>query len=344
MRAAVYEAYRGPITVRNVPDPTPPRDGVVVAVEANGICRSDWHAWVGHDPVTFPHVPGHECAGIVVETGPEVRRWRPGDRVVIPFSIGCGVCDDCRAGHSNVCGTGWAPGFSGWGSFAERIAVPHADANLVALPERVDFVEAASLGCRFMTAFWGLVERARLRPGERVAVFGAGGLGLAAAMIGHAVGATVVAVDIDETKLVLARELGAAAAINAAQCDPVEAILDWSHGGVEVTLDAFGSKRTVMQAIRVLRPRGRHVQIGLLFEADASPPVPLELAIARELDIVGSRGMPAVSYPAMLAMVAQGHLQPGRLVTERVDLERACELLPAMGQFATQGVVVVDRF
>jgi alcohol dehydrogenase len=330
--------------VRTVPDPTPEPDGVVVKVEANGICRSDWHAWVGHDPVTLPHVPGHECAGTVVETGRDVRRWRGGDRVIVPFSIGCGRCEDCRTGHSNVCSSSWTPGFSGWGSFAELVAIRHADANLVALPEGMDAVEAASLGCRFMTAFWGLVRRGRLQPGEWLAVHGVGGLGLAAVMIAKAVGATVVAIDIDDAKLARARELGADALVNAADEDAGEAVRLATAGGAHVSIDALGSKATALASVHSLRRRGRHVQAGLLYAEHASPPLPLETAIAWELDIVGSRGMPAAAYPAMLRMVTSGLVQPVRLVSERVSLERACEILPSMGAYATQGVVVIDRF
>ncbi len=344
MRAAVYETHCGPIAVRTVPDPAPEPDGVVLGVEANGICRSDWHAWVGHDPVVLPHVPGHECVGVVVETGRDVRRWQRGDRVIVPFSIGCGRCDDCRAGHSNVCGAGWTPGFSGWGSFAELVAIRHADANLVALPPGMDAVEAASLGCRFMTAYWGLTRRGRLQPGEWLAVFGAGGLGLAAVMIAKAAGAAVVAVDIDDAKLRFARTLGADATINASREDTVDAVRATTGGGAHVTFDALGSKSTALDAIRSLRRRGRHVQAGLLYDENASPPLPLETAIAFELDIVGSRGMPAAAYPAMLTMVNRGLVQPARLVTERVSLERACEILPSMDGYATQGVAVIDRF
>lgn len=344
MRAAMYDAYRAPITVRNVPDPVPEPDAVIVAVAANGICRSDWHAWVGHDPVTFPHVPGHECAGTVIEAGRDVRRWRVGDRVIVPFSIGCGRCEECRQGHSNVCLDPWTPGFSAWGSFAERVAIRHADANLVSLPTTVGFVEAASLGCRFMTAYWGLIERGRLRPGEWLAVYGAGGLGLAAIMIARAVGATVVAVDIDDAKLEQARAHGAAATVNSTRDSPAAAVRDVTGGGAHVSLDAFGSKATALASINSLRRRGRHVQAGLLYAENASPPVPLEQAISWELDIVGSRGMPAAAYPRMLSLVASGAVRPAELVTARVSLSEACEILPAMDRFATQGVVVIDRF
>jgi alcohol dehydrogenase len=224
------------------------------------------------------------------------------------------------------------------------MAVPHADANLVALPETIGFVAAASLGCRFMTAYWALIERGRLRSGEWLAVYGAGGLGLAAVMIARAVGAKIVAVDIDDDKLSLASDLGANRIVNAEREDPVSAICDATGGGAHLSIDALGSKTTSVQSIKSLRPRGRHVQVGLLLAENASPPIPLEIAIARELDIVGSRGMPAAAYPAMLAMVARGLVWPDRLVTGRVALPDACQILPSMGQFATQGIVVIDRF
>jgi len=156
---------------------------------ATGVCRSDWHAWAGHEAIVFPHVPGHELAGVVVEVGEQVSRWRFGDRVTVPFVCGCGRCEWCRAGDAQVCPAQQQPGFTHWGSFAEYAALHDADTNLVGLPDQVDFAAAASLGCRFATAYRALVGRARVAEGEWVTVVGAGGVGLSVVMIARARGA-----------------------------------------------------------------------------------------------------------------------------------------------------------
>ena len=198
MRAVVFTDYgsRPELTAVAVPDC--PADGVLVRVGATGVCRSDWHAWRGHDPVALPHVPGHELAGVVAEVGAEVTGWRVGDRVTAPFVCGCGRCEFCTTGNAQVCPDQTQPGFTGPGSFAELVALRAADTNLVRLPDAVDLVTAASLGCRFATAFRALTATAAVRPGDWLAVHGCGGVGLSAVMIGAALGARVVAVDVVE--------------------------------------------------------------------------------------------------------------------------------------------------
>jgi len=176
---------------------------------ATGVCRSDWHAWAGHDDIAFPHVPGHELAGVVVEVGEQVSRWEVGDRVTVPFVCGCGLCEWCLAGDAQVCPSQHQPGFTHWGSFAEYVVLHAADTNLVGLPEQVSFATAASLGCRFATAYRALVGRARVAEGEWVTVIGAGGVGLSVVMIARALGARVVAVDRNLEALAVASELGA---------------------------------------------------------------------------------------------------------------------------------------
>src|SRR3954454_3699989 len=223
MRAAVMEAFETPLTVQSVDDPSPAPDGVVVEVRATGVCRSDWHAWMGHDPsIVLPHVGGHELCGVVLEVGAEVHGVAVGDRVTVPFCCGCGVCEPCRLGETQVCERDVQPGFTIWGSFARYVALPRADLNLVRVPETLGDVEAASLGCRFMTAWAALHVHAGVRAGEWVAVHGCGGVGLAAVMIATAAGAQVIAVDIDERKLARARELGAVAGVSS---DVVESIV-----------------------------------------------------------------------------------------------------------------------
>jgi len=346
MKAVLMEEFGGPLTVTQVDDPGVPADGVVIEVKANGICRSDWHAWMGHDPdVALPHVPGHELAGVVVEAGPSVRRWRAGDRVTLPFCCGCGACPECHSGNQQVCPTQFQPGFTAWGSFAQYVAIPYADTNLVRLPEQLGFVEAASLGCRFITSFRGVVDQGRVRGGEWVAVHGCGGVGLSAIMIAVAQGARAIGIDIEERKLELARSLGAEAVIDGSgDTDPVPAIQDLTGGGAHLSIDALGHPVTSRNSIRCLRRRGRHVQIGLTLADHSDISVPMNEVIARELEILGSHGMQAHRFGALLDMIVAGTLDPSRLISKTVSLEESAAELVAMTHFAQQGVVVIDRF
>ncbi|HNT75240.1 MAG TPA: zinc-dependent alcohol dehydrogenase family protein [Anaerolineae bacterium] len=346
MKAVLYEAFAAPPTLQTVPDPTPAPDGVVVRVEANGICRSDWHGWMGHDSdVRLPHVPGHELAGVVEAIGPEVHRWRVGDRVTVPFAVGCGRCPQCLSGHPHICDDYFQPGFTAWGSFAQYVALPHADVNLVRLPDALDFVAAASLGCRFITSFRAVVAQGHTAPGEWVAVHGCGGVGLSAVMIAHALGARVVGVDIKDETLAFAREIGADAVLNA-RTEPhlIERLHDLTGGGAHVSLDALGSATTCRNSVLSLRKRGRHVQVGLMVADYKDALIPMNLVIAKELEILGSHGMPAHAYPPMLDMITAGRLDPKRLIRKTVMLEESIAELMAMGEFAQIGVSVIDRF
>jgi alcohol dehydrogenase len=344
VRAAVLHAFVEPLSVQTEPDPAPPPDGAVIETRATGICRSDWHAWVGHDPtVVLPHVPGHELAGVVAAVGPEVRGVAVGERVTVPFCCGCGRCEPCRQGETQLCLRDFQPGFTAWGSFARYVAIPRADLNLVALPERLDFVDAAALGCRFMTAWAALRIHARVGAGEWVAIHGCGGVGLSAVMIATALGASVVAVDVDDDKLARAQALGAVATVHAGRHDAVAAIADVTGGGAHVAMDALGSAATCAASVRSLRRRGRHVQVGLLLADEREVAVPMDRVIAFELALFGVHGMAVRHYDDLLRAVAAGTLEPGRLVGRRVGLDDAGAELAAMGEFAQQGVTVIDR-
>ena len=342
MRAVVIDAVRGRLEVREVAEPTAPAGGVVVRVMATGMCRSDWHAWAGHDEIAFPHVPGHELAGVVVEVGAGVGRWSVGDRVTVPFVCGCGRCEWCLAGNAQVCPDQQQPGFTHWGSFAEYVALHAADTNLVAIPESVDFATAASLGCRFATAYRALVGRARLTEGEWVTVVGAGGVGLSTVMIARALGGRVVAVDRNPEALAAAADLGAEHMVLADGSDMPAAVADLTGGGSHVSVDAVGSEDTCADAILSLRRRGRHVQVGLLPPIDGHPRVPMERVIGWELDVLGSHGMAATDYPAMLALIEQGLLQPQRLLERTIGLDEAAALLPGFDRATVAGMTMVD--
>jgi alcohol dehydrogenase len=342
MRALVLDSVRSTPAVREVPAPPPPAGGVVVEVMATGLCGSDWHAWAGHDEIAFPHVPGHELAGVISAVGEGVERWSVGDRVTVPFVCGCGRCEWCLPGDAQVCPEQQQPGFTHWGSFAEQVALHAADANLVAIPDGIDFATAASLGCRFATAYRALVGRAQVAAGEWVTVIGAGGVGLSAVMIGHALGARVIAIDRNASALALATELGAEHSVLADGSDVPAAIAALTGGGSHVSVDAVGSEQTATDAVLGLRRRGRHVQIGLLPPADGHPRVPLSRVIAWELDVLGSHGMAARDYPGMLALIERGVLEPQRLIERTVGLEEAARLLPVYDRSTAAGITMID--
>ncbi|MHC5905243.1 zinc-dependent alcohol dehydrogenase family protein [Streptomyces sp. S6] len=344
MRAVVFERYGERAEVRDVPDPRPEPHGVIVRVESTGLCRSDWHGWQGHDPdITLPHVPGHELAGVVEATGRDVTRWREGDRVTVPFVCACGTCPACHAGDQQVCERQTQPGFTHWGSFAEYVALDHADVNLVALPDDLSYATAASLGCRFATAFRAVVQQGRAAPGEWVAVHGCGGVGLSAVMIAAATGARVLAVDISPRALHLAKEFGATECVDASTVDDTAAhVRDLTGGGAHLSLDALGSPTTCAASINSLRRRGRHLQIGLLPSDTGTTPVPMARAIALELTLIGSHGMAAHTYPQMLDAVRTGVLRPDRLVTSTITLDAVPEALETMGTAPGSGVTVIE--
>jgi alcohol dehydrogenase len=346
MRAAIYEQFRQPLSVRDVADPAPPDDGVVIAVEATGLCRSDWHGWMGHDAdIRVPHVPGHELAGVVAAKGRLVTRWNVGDRVTVPFICACGICRPCRAGNEQVCDHQFQPGFTHWGSFAEYVAIHRADLNLVQLPAEMSFTTAASLGCRFATSFRAIVDQARVTEGQWVAVHGCGGVGLSAIMIAKALGARVIAIDIATDKLDFARSIGAHEALDAREHQDIPAaVRELTHGGADVSIDALGSVQTCFDSVACLGKRGKHIQVGLMVGSESRPALPMDQVLSKELEIIGSHGMQAHRYPAMLEMIRAGRLDPGKLLGRTITLDDAVKALPHLDRDNSPGVTVITTF
>lgn len=346
MRAVYFEKFQAAPEIRNVADPSPKPHGVVIKVGATGLCRSDWHGWMGHDSdITLPHVPGHEFAGEIVAVGSQISRFKVGERVTVPFVSGCGHCGECRSGNQQVCEEQFQPGFTHWGSFAEFVAIDYADHNLVHLPETVSYATAASLGCRFATSFRAVVDQGRVRGGEWVAVHGCGGVGLSGIMIAAAMGANPIAIDISEEKLNFAKQLGAVAAVNANVADDVPAaIKEITGGGAHLSIDALGSPATCFNSIKNLRRRGRHVQVGLMVADHSTPQIPMAQVIAHELEIYGSHGMQAWRYDDMMAMITSGKLAPEKLIGKLISLEDAARDLPLMDRTSDLGISVVTRF
>ena len=345
MRAAVLRHWRAPLEISVLDDPAPDPGGVVLRVLACGVCRSDWHAWTGADrEVILPHVPGHEFCGEVVAVGAGVTRWRVGDRVIAPFILACGACPDCAAGHQTICASQAVPGFTIAGAFAELIAVPHADANLTALPETMAPEIAAALGCRVTTAWHALTGRAQLRGGEWLAVIGGGGIGISALMLGRALGARVVVVDVVPEKLGFARQLGAEAVVNAAETDAAEAVREITGGGAHVAIEALGIEATTVTALSCLRKLGRMVQVGMPAGDHATMAIPMDRVYSGQLAVFGTRGMPAWRYPSLLSLLEAARLDLSPLVTRTIALSRASAELAAFDHPAPPGVAVITDF
>ena len=346
MKAAVYESFKGPITIQNVQDLAPNEDGVVIGVKATGLCRSDWHGWMGHDnDIVLPHVPGHELAGVVEAKGKNVKKFNIGDRVTAPFVCGCGTCGQCLSGNHQVCDTQSQPGFTHWGSFAEYVALDFADTNLVKLPAQINDVTAATLGCRFITSFRAIVAQGKVSKGQYVAVHGCGGIGLSAIMIARALGAHVIAIDINDETLNFAKSLGAESSINATNHNHIiEEIKSLTNGGAHVSIDALGSATTCFNSISGLRKRGKHIQVGLMTGDSQNTKVPIARILSDELEVIGSHGMQAYKYPEMLEMIKKGELHPEKLIGRTISLQEATLELPKMGAFENRGILVIDSF
>jgi D-arabinose 1-dehydrogenase-like Zn-dependent alcohol dehydrogenase len=350
VKAARLVEIAGPLSIEEVAEPDPGPGDAIVQVEFEGICRTDWHtwmgdwSWVGMAP-PLPITMGHEFAGAITAVGQNVTTVKPGDRVAVPFHEACGRCAYCRAGRSNLCDALEFLGMTHDGGYARYVRVINAELNCVPLPDAVAFDAAAALGCRFMTAWHALQHQSMLRAGEWLAVHGVGGIGLSAVQIGTALGAGVVAVDIDDRKLAAAREQGATQTVNARDADVVEAVKEATGGGADVALGGLGAASLVNAALKSLRKGGRLVQVGLTSkEEHGIVGIPLDELIEAELTIVGSVGNPHVHLPALLALVADRRLDPAALVTERVALEQASGVLERMTNFDTVGFALIDRF
>lgn len=346
MKALLLEAP-GQMTLHNVPDPQPAATDVLVKVEAIGVCRSDHHAWeIGPAFVgrTEPIIIGHEISGIVQEVGSAITNVKAGDRVVIPISGSDGTCQYCASGRPHLCDNLKFPGDGYAGGYAEYINVPNGFRNVAQLPEEVSFLDGAAMGCRFSTAFHGLIDRAKVQAGEWVVVYGCGGVGLSAINIANAMGATVIGVDVNPDNLALAQQMGAAVVINSREKDAVQEIRELTRGGADVAVDALGIAATCNSAIGSLRKGGRMVQIGISVANGGKIEVPMTSIVMKEISIMGSLGMPAFEYASIWPMIASGKLTPGKMVTGEVSLGEVVDVFHEMTANTLKGTKVVTSF
>jgi len=344
MKAAIYSKFNETIEIKQVDDPIANDTDAVIEVMASGLCRSDWHGWKGHDPdIMLPHVPGHEFAGIVKAVGSKVRRFKTGDRVTAPFCCGCSKCAQCKKGHQHICDHHFQPGFTDWGSFAQFVKIKNADFNLIKLPSAIDFVSAAGLGCRIITAFHGIVNQGKVDHSSIVAIHGCGGVGLSAIMVAAAFGATVIAIDINDQNLDRAKALGAAHTINATREIVVEKVREISHGGANLSMDALGSPDTCHNSIACLAKKGKHIQVGIL-ASDSLISVSTAELIAKEIELIGSHGMPIADYDFIFDLMQLNKIDPSQLIDRTISLEDLPQEMFKMESYSNAGMVIIDRF
>jgi len=343
MRAAVLREYNADLSIEDVPEPACPEDGVVLKVLACGVCRSDWHGWVGEHPRVKPgQIGGHEYCGEVVEAGARAT-YRVGDRVVAPFILACGSCPACQSGAQNTCPNQRLPGFVEPGAFAEYVAVPF-DHNLSRLSDALSPTVAAGLGCRVTTAWHALTGRAAVQAGEWLAVHGTGGIGLSTLILGRAIGARVIVVDVVEEKLSHAMGLGAEAAVNARDGDVAARIREITGGGAHVSVEALGIPETTNASIECLRPLGRHVQVGMPVGHHARMDINMNAVYMGNLALFGTRGMPSWRYPSLLGLIETGRVDMSPLIAREIPLSRVGAELAAFNGPTPPGVAVVTDF
>ena len=347
MKASVLHKFRTPPNFEEVDDPVCRPKSVVVELKACGVCRSDHHAWLGNDPdVELPHIMGHELAGVIVEIGSEIKEFSVGDRVTVPFILGCGLCSDCQTGNSTICDHQETIGFTIRGGFAQFVEIRFADFNLVSLPGSLSFEIAAAMGCRVTTAFRALTDRACLSAGEWLAVFGCGGVGTSAVVIAKAMGAKVIGIDINSSALKKATDLGADIVLDPAKFKNIwQEVRDLTNGGVHVSLDALGEEVTFQNSIRSLRKLGRHIQVGMPTADNAIVSLDLlDLIYSRQLKIIGTRGIASSGFEPLIKMIYDGSIKMDSLITRKVKLSQVHE---SMLQFRTKsesGITIINNF
>jgi len=344
LKAAVYNTFDGAIEIKQVDDPVVTESDAIIEVRASGICRSDWHGWKGHDPdIHLPHVPGHEFSGIVKEVGSKVTQFQAGDRVTAPFCCGCSTCPQCLEGNQHICDNHFQPGFTDWGSFAQYVRIKNADFNLVRLPSFIDFISAAGLGCRFITAFHGIVNQGKVDHSMFVAIHGCGGVGLSAVLIAAVYGARVIAVDIIEENLQRAKSFGAASTINATRVNVVDKVLEITAGGANLSMDALGSQETSRNSINCLAKKGKHIQVGILGSENDITVSTADL-IAKEIEIIGSHGMPLADYDTIFDLISSKKIDLSLLIDRTVKLEDLHQEMLNMDTYSNSGMVIIDEF
>lgn len=318
MQAAVFYEPHTPLKIKETPIPEPGADEILVRVAACGLCHTDLH-YIDHGVPTAKQPPlilGHEAAGIVAQVGGKVQDLKEGDRVLLPAILTCGHCPACRSGRENICQRMKMFGNDINGAFAEYVTAPAKDVFI--LPDEIPLIEGCIIADAVTTPYHAVKNRAEVRPGDHVVIYGCGGVGLNVVQFAHLAGGQVIAVDIADEKLEWARKLGASAAINAKQTPEVgRAVRKLTGGGADIAIEAIGNPVTMQAAFSTLRPGGRLVVIGY---SDHDVALNAGRIMYREMEIRGSLGCRLVDYPRVIELVRSGRILVEPLVTARFPL------------------------
>jgi alcohol dehydrogenase, propanol-preferring len=326
MHALVLERFGGPFVAKEVPTPTIAPHEALVRVRNVGVCGTDVKIRANRMGLgVIPLIMGHEIAGEVAEVGAEVRGFAPGDRVVVNFYLTCGRCPFCRAGRDTLCPETRQHGFSIDGGFAEYVKTPGV--NLCRVPEHVSLEGACILGDAVATSYHAITKRAQVRPGTTVALVGVGGVGLHALQMARLAGAWVVAIDVSEARLELARSLGADAVVDARRGPFHDAVRKLTDGqGVDVVLEFVSNETTLQSSYQSLRRAGRLVFVGYTPQLPL-PVMPHDL-VRSEIEIVGSRANTKQELQETMDLVARGRIKPiVDQVVPLAEIESAFEAL-----------------
>jgi 6-hydroxycyclohex-1-ene-1-carbonyl-CoA dehydrogenase len=339
MRAAVFHGPGAGLKLEETPVPKVGPGEVLIQVAACGVCHTDLH-YIEHGVPTFkkpPLVLGHEASGVVAECGAGVSNVRMGERVLIPAVLSCGKCGFCRVGRENICADMRMLGNHFDGAYAEFVGVPAKD--VLHLPESIPLEEAAIIADAISTPYHAVRNRARVRPGDTVVVFGCGGVGINAVQLAAAAGGYVIAVDLSDRKLDWARQFGAAATINPTTVERVsKEVRTLTGGGADIAMEVIGNPRTIEEAFECVRIGGRLVVVGYTHEAVS---IVAGKIMFKEIEVLGSLGCRPVDYVPLIRMVEQGRIDLKRQVTHRFRLEEIGKAFEVMKEGVSLRSIVV---
>jgi len=322
LKAAVFYEKGQPLKLEDVEDPKIEEDEVLVKVAACGLCRTDIHYL--HGVPTFkkpPIILGHEISGTIDKIGAKVENFKEGDTVLIPPVFSCGHCAWCREGRGTICTSQIMVGNHRDGGFAEYVSVPAN--SIFHLPANVPLKEACIISDAISTPYHAVVNRGKVKPGESVAIFGCGGVGLSTVQMAAVVGAGVIAIDIFDEKLQMARDLGASETINAkTEEDVAKKVRKLTGGGVDVAIEVIGNPTTIQQAYNAVKWGGTVVVVGYTHK-DVT--INAGRMMFREIEIKGSLGCGLQDFPKIIELVSTGKLKVEPLVTHQYPLDQINE-------------------
>jgi 6-hydroxycyclohex-1-ene-1-carbonyl-CoA dehydrogenase len=328
MKAAVFHGSDVGLKIEDVPKPVPGDSDILVKVAACGVCHTDLH-YVDHGVPTFkkpPLILGHEASGTVAGLGKNVKNWKEGDRVLLPAVLTCGTCEYCRLGKENICLNMVMFGNNVDGAYAEYVVSPAKDA--IPLPKEIPLEEGSIIADAISTPYHAVKNRGQVKPGDKIIVFGCGGVGINVVQMAAAVGATVIAVDLIDEKLALAKKLGAHDTLNPGKVEDVgKALRKMTGGGADTAFEVIGKPETIQLAFGCVKTGGRLVVVGY---TDKNISINAGRIMYREMEIMGSLGCRPVDYPRIIEMVKTGKIKVAELVTQKFpldDIGKAFDLL-----------------